>query len=752
MIILSFNVKGLSDLTKAKKVKDWLRQQKHFDAIILTEIKCSGEELSNRLKSIDSQLKWVVSDHRQGAGGVACGMKSNWANQIKGTHKDPQNQWLAIELDAFVLIRVYANCPQAFRGSIWDSLRRNFYEPIVVIGDFNMVELSKDRFLNQGKVIAGSEKTSWNACKNHFNLVDIGVTGQFTWQNYGTGNLLRKARLDRCYISQGLCDMYVNVDCQARFDTCISDHYPICASLVKKDHKIGSKWFHTDPNLFKLPIVQEEVAKIWKYFFNIGITPAKAWSLAVKSTQSLLICKRIGMQKTREWRKNQYTLQIEELEKNVNKGNSSAQNALREARAKLNRFKDRELEDKVIFFREWWAGKADRPTPEMFRMLTAKHAADFIPFMKDKTGNEVSSDKENQRLIANHFWDLLTDNLVLKEDQDRASNKVKMCRPKTIPPIQSLWLEQELSAEEISRAIDILPIRKSPGKDGLPSEFFKTFKECLIGPLVAVWREAISFEALPLPINEGIIKLIHKKEEKNIITNWRPITLLNCAYKIFAKALALRLKDHMSKWIREEQKGFIKGRFILDNIVTLWEAMEYAEEVGQDYVFLKINFDKAYDRLNWNYTIDALRHMGCGEKFCSMVKTLLGNASAKVNVNGTLSESFQLSRSIRQGCPLAPLLYAVAADGLNWLVHDRINSGKMQGIVIDNGDQICIEMFVDDTNAIMQNDVDCIANFWECLHIYCTASGLVINHTKIGFRTSIQNPPIWLTEEGCKPI
>ncbi|MCO5572277.1 hypothetical protein L7F22_026030 [Adiantum nelumboides] len=360
-------------------------------------------------------------------------------------------------------------------------------------------------------------------------------------------------------------------------------------------------------------------------------------------------------------------------------------------------------------------------------MLKAKHVADFIPFMKDKTGNEVSSDKENQRLIANHFRDLLTDNLVLKEDQDRASNKVKMCRPKTIPPIQSLWLEQELSAEEISRAIDILPIRKSPGKDGLSSEFFKTFKECLIGPLVAVWREAISFEALPLPINEGIIKLIHKKEEKNIITNWRPITMLNCAYKIFAKALALRLKDHMSKWIRQEQKGFIKGRFILDNIVTLWEAMEYAEEVGQDYVFLKIDFDKAYDKLNWNYTIDALRHMGCGEKFCSMVKTLLGNASAKVNVNGILSESFRLSRSIRRG----------------W---------KMQGIVIDNGDQICIEMFADDTNAIMQNDADCIANFWECLHIYCTASGSVINHTKTGFRTSIQSPPIWLTEEGCKPI
>ena len=87
--------------------------------------------------------------------------------------------------------------------------------------------------------------------------------------------------------------------------------------------------------------------------------------------------------------------------------------------------------------------------------------------------------------------------------------------------------------------------------------------------------------------------------------------------------------------------------------------MEYAEESEQDYIFLKIYFDKAYDILNWQYTIEALLHMGCGVKFCVIVKTLLGNASARVSVNGNLSSAFCLSRSIRQGCPLDPLLYAM---------------------------------------------------------------------------------------------
>ena len=78
-----------------------------------------------------------------------------------------------------------------------------------------------------------------------------------------------------------------------------------------------------------------------------------------------------------------------------------------------------------------------------------------------------------------------------------------------------------------------------------------------------------------------------------------------------------------------------------------------------------------YDRISWKYILEALKQMGCGETFCSMVKTLLGIASARVNVKGDVIEAFKLTKSIRQGCPLAPLLYAIASDGLNWLVKDK---------------------------------------------------------------------------------
>lgn len=197
----------------------------------------------------------------------------------------------------------------------------------------------------------------------------------------------------------------------------------------------------------------------------------------------------------------------------------------------------------------------------------------------------------------------------------------------------------------------------------------------------------------------------------------------------------------MKCWISKNRKGFIKGRYILDSIIALWEGLEYAEKTNQDYMFLKIDFDKAYDRIHWDYITQSMRDMGLGPQFIIMVKILFGNARAKIIVNGELTEAFSLSKSIRQGCPLAPLLYAIAADGLNWIIKDRINKGEISGIQIPNGEQMCIQMFVDDTNAIIDNAEESTKALWECLQIYCEAPGSSINHTKIGIRTLISLPP-----------
>ena len=108
---------------------------------------------------------------------------------------------------------------------------------------------------------------------------------------------------------------------------------------------------------------------------------------------------------------------------------------------------------------------------------------------------------------------------------------------------------------------------KTPGTDGLPADFYKVFWNDISDYLVNSINYAFGKGQLSVTQRRGIIKLIPKKDAgPDLIKNWRPITLLNCDYKIAAKAIANRLKRVIPNLVNSDQTGFIKGRFIGENI------------------------------------------------------------------------------------------------------------------------------------------------------------------------------------------
>ena len=116
---------------------------------------------------------------------------------------------------------------------------------------------------------------------------------------------------------------------------------------------------------------------------------------------------------------------------------------------------------------------------------------------------------------------------------------------------------------------------------------------------------------MPEMLSEGMIFLI-PKEGGNLdeLRHWRPIMILNSAYKILAKALSLRLQPMLETLIHPTQTGFVKGRSILDNIFTFWEAVSLARMRGEPLAVLLLDFEKAYDRVDWAFLEDAMACMG----------------------------------------------------------------------------------------------------------------------------------------------
>ena len=180
----------------------------------------------------------------------------------------------------------------------------------------------------------------------------------------------------------------------------------------------------------------------------------------------------------------------------------------------------------------------------------------------------------------------------------------------------------------------------------------------------------------------GIINLIPKKEKDlRHLKNWRPVTLLNTDYKILAKALANRLHKIIGNLISTDQVGYIQKRYIGENIRLMFDLMSYTNENELDAILAQIDFEKAFDSIEWSFRYKTLKSFNFGEYFISWIKLLYSDIKSCVGNNGYFSKFFEISRSIRQGCPISALLFILVAE----IIAIKIRSNtEIKGILIND--------------------------------------------------------------------
>ena len=133
--------------------------------------------------------------------------------------------------------------------------------------------------------------------------------------------------------------------------------------------------------------------------------------------------------------------------------------------------------------------------------------------------------------------------------------------------------------------------------------------------------------------------------------NWHPISLLNTDLKIASAVLANRLKQVLSFIIRDTQKGFMKNRFMGENTRLLYDLMHYLEENDLDGLLLLVDFEKAFDSIEWEFLIKVLKSFNFGPYICKWFQTLYAESKSCVINNGHMSNFFNLERGCRQEIP-----------------------------------------------------------------------------------------------------
>ena len=230
-------------------------------------------------------------------------------------------------------------------------------------------------------------------------------------------------------------------------------------------------------------------------------------------------------------------------------------------------------------------------------------------------------------------------------------------------------------------------------------------------------------------LNYGIIALVPKNKDAKQIQKFRPICLLNVSFKILTKVLMNKLSKVVNPIISPIQTTFGKGRYIMEGVVILHEALNSFYGDKEDALIFKVDFGKAYDKIKWPFVIQVLELKGFPDKWCDWVMETMRGGHVGVKVNDEIGPYFKTFKGLRQGDPVFPLLYIIAIDPLHKILDLASRKGLFHKIC-GRGVAVRTSLYSDDAAVFMAPIKKDIDNLATILHLFGNVTGLVTNFQK----------------------
>ena len=736
---ISLNIRGINKSIKRRNLFRWLHNGK-CDVIFLQET-YSDKDIENVWRS-----EWggdvFYSHGSKHSRGVMTLIKPTLKIENPEITSDKNGRFLIVHTtlrdEEYCFANIYApNDPslqKAFFNELANKLRPYSNVNIILGGDFNCPLESVDK--TGGKDINDRRNVidSINDLRNNLNLVDIWrlhhPTSQcFTWRN-SSGKI--QCRLDYWLVTKHLVSLASKTEIKAYHD---SDHSPIYVEIKHENAqtKRGPGFWKFNNSLLE----NEEFVLKLKFFLihakeKHSNTKDKRLFWEMIKMEIRDFCIRFTKRLSKNKRSQEMNLLRKLNELNIRHGqNPNDMNLTDEVgsvKLQLKKISEHKTKGAIIRSRVRWYEHGERNN-KYFTNLE-KRAHDKKHIAKLKTGEDEYLEEPNQILseMENFYETLYTSQL--PQDSQIFDNSCKpFLNSENIPKLnadQQNTCEGLISANECLEILKTFAKNKTPGSDGLTAEFYVCFWDEVSSPLINCFNDAYQTGEMSITQRRGVISLIPKKnKDKLLLKNWRPISLLNTDYKIATKCIAKRLEKVLPSLIHRDQTGYVKNRFIGENIRLISDVIDLYEKRNLPGMLFFIDFEKAFDSLEWRYLFEVLKAMNFGPMFQNWIRVFYSNISSCVVNNGHASNFFSLFRGVRQGCPLSGLLFVLAIETLAQLIRQNEN---IRGLKI-NDTEIKLSLYADDITAFIHDD-DSAGHLFNILDKFGVCSGLKINISK----------------------
>ena len=590
------------------------------------------------------------------------------------------------------------------------------------LGDFNTIRSQQERISASQRNAATSDIYEFNEWISELELQDIRCYGSsFTWFR---PNGSAKSRLDRFLVSDSWLCLWPDTS-QHVLHRDFSDYCPIILKTKMVDW--GPKPFRVVDCWLKHKGYHSMVKEAWSADHQGG------WgAVALKNKLRNL---RLSI---KQWCKDKgdiKAIRIQNLKQKLCDMETLASNrTLSDLEVKTKRALQQELWDISTAYesllrqksRAKWIKEGDSNSAYFHKIINFRRSSNAVHgFLIE--GAWVQQPNLVKTEAANFFLQRFT-------EQNTARPTLDGVYFPTIDQNQSQGLTGPFTDLEIKEAVWGCDGDKCPGPDGFNFNFIKEFWGLLKPDFRRFVDEFHAHGSFPSGSNASFVALIPKISQPQSLNDYRPISLIGCMYKIVAKLLANRLKLVLPSLIDERQSAFIKNRHILHGIVILNEVIDEAIKRDKSAMIFKVDFEKAYDSVSWAFLDYMLQRLGFCLQWRKWISACLQSATISVLINRSPSKEFVPSRGLRQGDPLAPLLFNIVAEGLTGMMREALNKNLYRSFLVGKQNvPINILQYADDTVFLGEASWDNVLALKSMLRGFEMASGLKINYAKSHF-------------------